>query len=60
MVEDHTNVKASKDKNENLKFKEVQEAMTNTLEKNKKDWLTPEFMQKLAERPNLMRAFTNP
>jgi len=31
-IEDHTNVKASKDKNDHLKFKEVQEAMTNTLE----------------------------
>jgi hypothetical protein len=31
VVEDHTNIKASKDKTDNLKFKEVQEAMTNTL-----------------------------
>lgn len=46
-VEDHTNVKASKDKNDHLKFKEVQEAMTNTLEKNKNDWLTPDFLLKL-------------
>jgi len=60
VVEDHTNIKASKDKADNLKLKEVQEAMTNTLEKNKNDWLTPEFMLKLQQNPRLLAAFTDP
>ena len=42
-----THVKASKDKNENLKMPEVQNAMMNGLEKNKDEWLTPEFLMKL-------------
>jgi hypothetical protein len=58
-VEDHTNVKAQKE-TDRLKLKEVQEAMTNTLEKNKNDWLTPEFMLKLQQRPKLMAAFADP
>ena len=60
VVEDHTNIKASKEKNDNLKLKEVQEAMTNTLQKNKNDWLTPEFMAKLQKNPRLLAAFTDP
>ena len=53
-IEDHTNVKASKDKNDHLKFKEVQEAMTNTLEQNKDEWANAAFFEKLAKSPRLM------
>lgn len=53
-IEDHTNIKASKDKNDHLKFKEVQEAMTNTLEKNKDEWANAEFFEKLAKNPRLL------
>jgi hypothetical protein len=59
-IEDHTNVKASKNKDDHLKFKEVQEAMTNTLEKNKDEWANAAFFEKLAKSPRLMQAFTNP
>ena len=34
--------------------------MTNTLEKNKNDWLTPEFMAKLQKNPRLLAAFADP
>jgi hypothetical protein len=60
VIEDHTDIKASKDKNDNLKFKEVQEAMTNTLEKNKDEWCNPDFLMKLQKNPKLLKAFTNP
>ena len=56
MQEDLTHIKA-KDKSENLKFQEVQEAMSNTLEKNKDDWMTPEFFSKLAQNPKMLKAF---
>ena len=60
VIEDHTNIKASKDKNDHLKFKEVQEALTNTLEKNKDDWCNADFLLKLQKNPRLLKAFTNP
>ena len=53
-IEDHTDVKASKNKDDHLKFKEVQEAMTNTLEKNKDEWANAAFFEKLAKSPRLM------
>lgn len=28
--------------------------------KNKNEWLTPDFMQKLAQSPNMIKAFQNP
>ena len=34
--------------------------MTNNLEKNKKDWLTPEFFMKLQSNPKLLAAFQDP
>ena len=34
--------------------------MKTNLEASKKEWLTPEFLQKLAANPRLMKAFQNP
>ena len=55
-----THVKA-KSKSESLKIDEVQEAMKeNTgafLEQTKNQWMTPEFFQKLAQNPKLLKAF---
>ena len=59
-MEDHTHLKASKEKNPSLRFQEVQDAMTSKLEANKGDWLTPEFFAKLQSNPKLLKAFTNP
>eukprot|EP00347_Sterkiella_histriomuscorum_P016908 403351390 len=57
--EDLTHIKA-KPKEEQLKFQEVQDAMTSTLEKKKDEWMNPEFFQKLSQNPILLKAFTNP
>ena len=58
-TEDLTHIKA-KPKDETLKINEVQDAMTSTLLKNKNEWLTPDFMTKLASNPMLIKAFSNP
>jgi hypothetical protein len=52
-----THIKAQQNKQEQFKFQEVQDAMASGLEKNKKDWLTPEFFEKLSKSPRLMQAF---
>lgn len=57
--EDLTHLKA-KPKGENLKFDEVQEAMNSNMMKNKDEWLTPELFQKLAQKPKLLKAFSDP
>lgn len=58
-IEDQTHIKA-KSKEDKLKIDEVQDAMTGNYEKAKQDWLTPEFFQKLATNPKLLKAFQNP
>ena len=58
-VEDMTHVKAQP-KSETLKMPEVQQAMAETLVKEKDSWLTPDFMQKLQSKPHLIAAFQNP
>ena len=40
-----------------MKFEEVQDAMKGNYEQAKKDWLTPEFFEKLAKNPKLLKAF---
>ena len=61
--EDLTHVKA-KDKSEQLKIDEVQDAMKaktgHFLEQSKDQWMTPEFFEKLAKNPKLLKAFQNP
>jgi arsenate reductase-like glutaredoxin family protein len=53
--EDLTHLK-SQGKDANLKLKEVQETML----PNKKDWLTPELLEKIAKNPSLLKAFQDP
>ena len=55
-MEDQTHVKA-KSKSEKLQFDEVQDAMNMGSDQAKKDWLTPEFFEKLAKNPKLLKAF---
>jgi hypothetical protein len=40
-----------------LKFQEVHEAMSTTLLQKKDEWLTPDFFNKMAANPTLMKAF---
>ena len=58
-AEDLTHIKA-KPKDEQLKFEEVQSAMSGQLLKNKDEWLNQDFFTKLASNPKLMRAFQDP
>ncbi len=44
-------------KNETLKIEEVQSAMADNVLKTKEQWLTPELMQKLLAKPQLLAAF---
>ena len=59
MIEDHTHVKAQ-DPSDNLRFEEVQNAMTSKLEQTKDEWCTPGFMEKIMKSPRLMAAFSDP
>jgi hypothetical protein len=58
-LEDLTHVKAVP-KNETLKIEEVQSAMTDNVIKTKDQWLTPELMQKLLAKPQLLAALQDP
>ena len=58
-TEDLTHIKA-KSKEDQLKFSEVQDAMSTKLLENKDEWLNQEFFTKLAQNPRLMQAFTDP
>ena len=53
----------AKAKDDRLKLDEVQDAMSqskNFLETSKDKWLTPEFLEKLAKNPKLLKAFQDP